>query len=92
MKIRGKVKTAAALLFCIASGIGLFLFLRNKWADYMFFRSAFAFLDYEKAGALVFLENLVMLIFWTYIGSQTAAICRKKAPAKEEKNPKAGPS
>jgi hypothetical protein len=43
----------------------------------MFFRSAFAFLDYEKAGALVLLENLLMLVFWAFTGGQLAEICRK---------------
>ena len=90
MKIGNKAKTAIAGIFCIAAGIGLFLFLRNKWSDYMFFRSVFAFLDYEKAGALVVFENLVMLTFWAFIGSQTAAICRKRLPAKEEQASKAG--
>ena len=44
----------------------------------------FAFLDYEKAGVLVLLENVVMLMFWTFIGSQTAAVCRKSFPAKKQ--------
>ena len=76
MKTEGKTGTVIAALFCCIAGTGLFLFLRSDWADYMFFRAAFAFLDYEKAGALVFLENLLMLIFWGFIGGQTAAICR----------------
>ena len=60
MKIEGKMRTAiASIFFCIA-GLGLSLFLRSGWADYMIFRAAFAFLDYEKTGALVFLENLLI--------------------------------
>jgi len=77
MKIEGKTKTAVTAIFCISAGIGLFLFLRSGWADYMLFRSAFAFLDYEKAGILVFLENLLMLIFWAFVGDRMAAKCRK---------------
>ena len=57
------------------AGMGLFLFLRSGWADYMFFRSAFAFLDYEKAGSIVFLENLLMLVFWAFIGERMAKMC-----------------
>ena len=83
MKTEGKTGIVIAALFCCIAGTGLFLFLRSGWADYMFFRAAFAFLDYEKAGALVFLENLLMLIFWAFIGDQAAAICRRKSPAKE---------
>ena len=77
MKIEGKTRAAIGALFCCLAGIGLFLFLRNGWADYMFFRAAFAFLDYEKAGALVFLENLLMLVFWAFIGDQAVVFCRK---------------
>ena len=76
MKIEGRTKTAVTAIFCILAGIGLFLFLRSGWADYMFFRSAFAFLDYEKAGALVLLENILMLIPWVFIGGQVAKACR----------------
>lgn len=77
MKIEGKTRTAVAALFCCIAGIGLFLFLRNGWFDYMFFRAAFAFLDYEKAGVLVFLENLLMLVFWAFIGDQAVTFCRR---------------
>ena len=31
-----------------------------------------AFLDYGKAGVLVFLENLLMLLFWAFAGDQAA--------------------
>ena len=72
MKIEGKIRTAVAVIFCCVAGLGLFLFLRNGWFDYMFFRAAFAFLDYEKAGALVFLENLLMLVFWAFIGDRVS--------------------
>ena len=54
----------------------------------MFFRVPFAFLDYEKAGWLVFLENLLMLTFWAFIGTQAALICRNAAgKAEAKKNP-----
>ncbi len=81
MKIEGKTGTAVAGVFCCLAGTGLFLFLRNGWADYMFFRAAFAFLDYEKAGVLVFIENLLMLVFWAFTGDQAVIFCRKTAHA-----------
>jgi hypothetical protein len=43
----------------------------------MCFRVPFAFLDYEKAGWLVLLENLLMLSFWAFIGTWAALICRR---------------
>ena len=86
MKIEDKTRTAVTAFFSIIAGIGAFLFLRSGWTDYMFFRSAFAFLDYEKAGVLVLLENLLMLVFWAFTGDQMAEICRKASPAKEDRS------
>ena len=65
--------------FACAAGYGLFLFLGSSITDYMFFRVPFAFLDYEKAKALVILENLLMLVFWAFLGSQIANLCLRKA-------------
>ena len=66
-------------LFTVLGGIGLWLFLRNGIPDYLFFRVPFAFLDYDKAGWLVLLENLLMLSFWAFMGTQTALILRNMA-------------
>ena len=82
MRLDSKIKTAVSLISCLAAGIGLFLFLRSGWANYMFFREAFAFLDYEKAGVLIFIENLLMLLFWVFAGSQLFALI-KRTPAAE---------
>ena len=75
-KMANKVKWVVSVLFCILAGIGLFLFLKNGMPDYMFFRVPFAFLDYEKAGGLVIFENILMLLFWAFIGTQAALLCR----------------
>lgn len=45
--------------------------------NYLFFRVPFAFLDYEKAGWLVFLEHILMLSAWTFVGAQLARLCLK---------------
>ena len=82
LKLKEKTKTVCACVFTVIGGIGLWLFLRNGMPDYIFFRVPFAFLDYEKAGWQVFLENLLMLSFWAFIGTQTALICRKTAAKK----------
>ena len=91
MKLREKQKLIFASVFGVLAGIGLFLFLRNNMTDYMFFRVAFAFLDYEKPGALVFFENVLMLGFWVYAGAMTASFCQKRAakndPAKNPLHP-----
>jgi hypothetical protein len=67
------------------AGIGLFLFIKNGMTDYLFFRVLFAFLDYEKAGILVFLENFLMLSFWAFIGTEVAVLCRNTQMKTEDK-------
>ena len=74
-----KTSFIPACFFTVLAGIGLWLFLRNGIPEYLFFRVPFAFLDYDKAGWLVLLENLVMLSFWAFIGTQTALILRNMA-------------
>ncbi len=83
-----RTKTVFSVLFPIAGGIGLYLFLRNGMPDYLLFRVPFAFLDYDKAGWLIFLENLLMLSFWALLGTQAALLCRNAAQkAASGKNP-----
>ena len=77
MKLEGKTKTIVSAAFCCIAGIGLWLFLRSNMADYLFFRVPFAFLDYDKAGALVILENVVMLLFWAFAGTQCSLLCMR---------------
>ena len=79
VKLEGSKKTLVSAAFCCIAGIGLWLFLRNNMTDYLFFRVPFAFLDYEKAGALVILENIVMLLFWAFIGVQCSLLCMRSA-------------
>lgn len=85
MKLADKLRMVLSALLCIVAGIGLFLFIKNGMPGYLFFRVPFAFLDYEKAGILVFLENILMLTFWAYIGTQVAVLCRNSQMKNEEK-------
>ena len=85
LKLTDRTKAILACIFTCIGGIGLWLFLRNGMSNYLFFRLPFAFLDYEKAGWLVYLENLLMLSFWVFIGTQTALVCRKAARKAEAK-------
>ena len=88
LKLKDRTKVILSCIFTCVGGIGLWLFLRSGMPDYLFFRVPFAFLDYEKAGWLVFLENLWMLSFWTFIGTQAALICRNAVTkAGRKKNP-----
>ena len=88
MKTKGSTKTLVSALFCCIAGIGLWLFIRNGMIDYMLFRVPFAFLDYEKAGALVLLENLVMLLFWAFTGAQFSLLCMRHGKKEDEKRGK----
>ena len=87
LKLNDQQKQILTCIFACIGGIGLYLFLKNGMPNYLFFRVPFAFLDYEKAGWQVFLENLLMLGFWALIGTETARICMNAAlPAKTKKN------
>ena len=88
LKLTDKLKTVISAALCVVAGIGLFLFIRNGMPDYLFFRVPFAFLDYEKAGILVFIENVLMLLFWAFIGTEVAVLCRNsQMKTEDKKNP-----
>lgn len=71
------VKTTLAILCTVIAGVGLWLFIKSVITDYMFFRSPFAFFDYDKSGVLVFLENLAMLITFALVGTCTAIFIKR---------------
>ena len=85
LRLTDKLKTVISAALCVVAGIGLFLFIKNGVPDYLFFRVPFAFLDYEKAGALVFLENILMLSFWAFIGTEVAILCRNSQILRKRK-------
>ncbi len=75
LSLKDKTKAVLTCIFTCMGGIGLWLFLKSGIQDYLFFRVPFAFLDYDKAGWLVLLENLLMLSFWAFAGTLAARIC-----------------
>ena len=75
-KWNGKVKIAISLLCAALAGVGFWLFVKNSLPDYMFFRTPFAFLDYEKAALLVFAENLAILSGFALLGGCCANACK----------------
>ena len=85
-KLKDRTKTVLTCLFALIGGIGLMLFFTNNMPDYLFFRVPFAFLDYSKAGWQVFLENLLMLSFWAFIGAQAAVLLRRKKSSQSERS------
>lgn len=75
-KWNGRIKTAVAAIFAVVSGTGFWLFVKNGIPDYIFFRTPFAFFDYEKAAALVFLENLAILTAFAFLGASIASLIK----------------
>ena len=74
-RCKAGTKKVLTALGAVLGGVGFWLFGKNGMPDYLFFRVPFAFLDYDKAGWLVFLENALMLISWAFLGALLAALC-----------------
>ncbi len=81
-KLADKAKIIFTTVFAVISSVGLWLFLKNDIANYIFFKTHFAFLDYEKTKSLIILENLSMLIFWAFAGSQLSKLLQKNKDKK----------
>ena len=77
-KLGQRAKTLLALAGTLLGGAGFWLFVQNGMPDYLFFRAAFAFLDYEKPGWQVFCENAMMLGAFAFLGAQLASLCLQK--------------
>lgn len=78
-KLKNSARRFLDVICAMIAGVGLWLFFKNGMPNYLFFRVPFAFLDYEKAGALVLLENVAMLLFWAFAGCQLALMLRRKS-------------
>ena len=76
-KLADKAKIIFTTVFAVISSVGLWIFLKNGIVNYIFFKTHFAFLDYEKSKSLIILENLAMLIFWVFAGSQLSELLHK---------------
>ena len=85
LKISDRGRAVMRPVLCGLAGIGLFLFLHTGMPNYLFFRVAFAFLDYDKAPFMVFLENILMLLFWVYAGTQASVLTKNLQAKKKEK-------
>ena len=78
--IAGKIKSSWPGIFAaILAGYGLYAFVWvNNIASYIFLVNEFAFLDYDKNPAIVILENVSMMSFWTLAGYQVSKILTGK--------------
>lgn len=86
LKLCDRRKKVLSAISCFTAGVGLNFFIRNGMFEYMFLRSVFASFDYSKSGAFVLLENVVMLLFWAFIGAQLSNLCSNSAGKSKRKN------
>ena len=66
-KMPKTIKLILSILMTVVAGYGLYLFINSGIRNYILFKTHFAFLDYEKSAVVVFLENLSMLSFFSFI-------------------------
>ena len=77
--VAGKIKSLwPAVVAIIIAGYGLFAFMSADIFSYITLRNQFAFIDYDKNFALVILDNIAMLSFWTLIGYQASKLLTRK--------------
>ena len=82
---KGIFRKIAAVIMAAVSVYGFVLFLNTNIFDYMFMKTQFAFLDYDKAAWLVILQNFVMLISWAFT-AYLLSLSVKLLSAKKQKN------
>ena len=73
-----RVKTAAWSIFAAAAICGCVVFFKNGIAQYLFFRTPFAFFDGSKGVLVVFSENLAMLLCWAFLGAVCALVLHRR--------------
>ena len=76
LKLSNKKRIIIPAVFLPFAGAGLWLFLKNGMHNYILFRTPFAFLDFGKNPFLVFAENILILIFFAFIGMITASLLK----------------
>ena len=82
---KGIFRKIAAVIMAAVSVYVFVLFLNANIFDYMFMKTQFAFLDYDKAAWLVILQNFVMLISWAFT-AYLLSLSVKLLSAKKQKN------
>ena len=82
---KGIFRKIAAVIMAAVSVYGFVLFLNANIFDYMFMKTQFAFLDYDKAAWRVILQNFVMLISWAFT-AYLLSLSVKLLSAKKQKN------
>ena len=68
----------------LAAGAGCWLFLRNGYPAYLFYRVPFAIIDYDKCVPLVLLEALLIAFFWIFAGSMLPKLLNHKTAERQK--------
>ena len=70
---------APAFLLC---GVGVYAFLKNDWASYLFLKKQFVFFDLEQPLILFFTEYIAMMGLWACIAYYASKVfqqfCKEK--------------
>ncbi len=74
----GKRKKAALAVFGAIACVGFWFFIRNGIPAYLFFRTPFAFFDFNKSAALVFAEKLTILLAFAFLGTVCTVCAERK--------------
>ena len=86
-RFQKKLQMILMAISVIFAGIGLCLFIKNGILDYILFRTHFAYFDYEKAGIVVFSENLIELLFFCFVGANTVYFLQNQKTKDRKKSP-----
>lgn len=73
---------ALALMLC---AMGIYAFLKNDLASYLFLRNQFVFFDTQQPLALFFLEYISMMGFWACLSHYTLKFLQKRSARKAAK-------
>ena len=73
-----RIKPGIAVILAMLPCYGLYRFIENDMVRYLLFQSHFAMVDFEKPGALVLVENLLMLLPWIFVGIEATLLFRRK--------------
>ena len=76
MKLSPKAKTVLQFVFCLIAGCGLYFFLKNNMHTFLVFGASFAFMDYELNAVYVFIQNILALLFWAFLGTWGAWLAK----------------
>lgn len=74
-----KVRRVGFGVSILAAGAGLWVFLKNRYPDYLFYQVPFAFIDYDKPVPWVLLEALLIAFFWVFAGAQLPKLLNRRA-------------